>query len=594
MKKLKKSLSVLLTTVMVFCMLTAGGLSAFAETTGTYGNLRYIIHDGEVKIEGYVNNIVGELVIPDTIDGYPVTAIGFDAFDSCAEMTNVVIPESVTEIEYCAFWGCISLKKVVLPSRLTEISMALFALCSSLEEVDIPDGVTRIGDEAFDNCSNLKSIVIPNGVTYIGGYAFSSCKSLTEIIIPENVTEIGDGAFRDCTALTEIVVPKSVTIIGKYVFRDCTNLEKITLSGNLSNIGSAAFFNCINLKEIVIPDGVKTIEAETFAGCTSLESVDLPDGLTSIGMDAFADCTSLTSIDIPESVEQIRFGAFRNTGLDKIVINNRNCTLDYDEELLPEDTVIYGYLNSPAHMYAQIYNRTFIALEDDACPHTFSDWTVAEDADCTQRGFAYRVCTRCCEVETKILPPVGHSDANGDALCDVCGAAMDEEIVTVPEKEATDEQTGVSVIYPDGTFDGAAEIQVTPVAQGEAYQLISHKEGNYKVTMFDISVTVDGEQVQPNGMVTVRIPLPKGYNPNKCVVYYVAADGTMEELKTYHVKDGYVWFETDHFSYYAVVEEETESADRPSWMDTSLNFMQTLIDFFYRLAEWFKSLFGAA
>lgn len=526
MKKLKKSLSVLLTTVMVFCMLTAGGLSAFAWTTETYEGLTYYIVDEKVYIQDCDESICGDYVLPEVIDGYPVYFLRFEAFSDCTELTSITIPESVKEMEEYPFSGCSSLKKVVI-----------------LGDIDL------LGSLSFDTgYSSIETVEFGDNVTLIDMEAFANQKKLNSVMIGKNVTSIGERVFSGCS----------------------------------------------ELKEIIIPDGVATIEEATFSGCTSLESVDLPDGLTSIGMDAFADCTSLTSIDIPDSVEHIRPGAFRNTGLDKIVINNRNCTLDYDEELLPEDTVIYGYVNSPAHMYAQIYNRTFIALEDDACPHTFSDWTVAEDADCTQRGFAYRVCTRCCEVETKILPPVGHSDANGDALCDECGAAMDEEVVTVPEKEATDEQTGVSVIYPDGTFDGAAEIQVTPVAQGEAYQLISNKEGNYKVTMFDISVTVDGEQVQPNGMVLVKIPLPKGYNPNKCVVYYVAADGTMEELKTYHVKDGYVWFETDHFSYYAVVEEETESADRPSWMDTSLNFMQTLIDFFNRLAEWFKSLFGAA
>ena len=89
----------------------------------------------------------------------------------------------------------------------------------------------------------------------------------------------------------------------------------------------------------------------------------------------------------------------------------------------------------------------------------------------------------------------------------------------------------------------------------------------------------------------MKIPLPKGYNQNKCVVYYVADDGTMEELKTYHYKDGYVYFETDHFSYYAVVEE---TSDKSGWMDESLSFVDKLIAFFNMLMNFFKKIFGIA
>lgn len=44
-------------------------------------------------------------------------------------------------------------------------------------------------------------------------------------------------------------------------------------------------------------------------------------------------------------------------------------------------------------------------------------------------------------------------------------------------------------------------------------------------------------------------------------VSVIFPDSTTEELKTYHYKDGYVYFETDHFSYYAVLEEGEPDTD---------------------------------
>ena len=48
----------------------------FKASAATWENLTYEVSDGEATITGCDNSISGDIVIPDTIDGYPVTSIG--------------------------------------------------------------------------------------------------------------------------------------------------------------------------------------------------------------------------------------------------------------------------------------------------------------------------------------------------------------------------------------------------------------------------------------------------------------------------------------------------------------------------------------
>ena len=172
----------------------------------------------------------------------------------------------------------------------------MFCYCANLQDIVLPESVTSIGDDAFSGCSSLASIDIPEGVTSIGDWAFYNCSSLTSIAIPEGVTSIGDHAFYNCSSLTSIDIPEGVTSIGDVAFYNCSSLTSIAIPEGVTSIGDIAFSGCSSLTSIDIPEGVTSIGYSAFSDCSSLTSIDIPDSVTSIGDYAFWGCSSLTQV----------------------------------------------------------------------------------------------------------------------------------------------------------------------------------------------------------------------------------------------------------------------------------------------------------
>jgi len=199
--------------------------TAFGQsyTSGDYG---YIPYNNQAYIT-YYTGAGGAVVIPSTLNSYPVVSIGQSAFSQSA-LTSVIIPNSVTSIGEYAFAYNPSLTNVTIPNSVTSIGYNAFSVCTGLTSITIPNSVTSIGGGAFYACSGLASITIPNSVTSIGDGVFQACTSLTSVSIPNSVTSIGSYAFSN-TALTIVIIPSSVTSIGSYAFAS-SNLGQVVLS----------------------------------------------------------------------------------------------------------------------------------------------------------------------------------------------------------------------------------------------------------------------------------------------------------------------------------------------------------------------------
>lgn len=286
--------------------------------------------DGQgYTLTGIVSAASSDIVLPDQHQGLPITAIGASAFYAWADLTSVIVPDSITVIGNRAFMDCTSLKAVTLPAQMQEIGAYAFKGCTALERIVIPEGITEISNYCFENCSSLQEVILPDSLIRIKKYGFTNCAALKEIAFPDGMSAIGTYAFSNCQSLESLVLPNSITSLGTHAFASCTALKYVDLSDGLNTISEGAFYFCVSLTEVVMheglgainkdafylcralvhmqfPENLKTIQQNAFYGCEKLESVYFGAKLTKLEEDAFKDCKALISITYNGTQEQFR------------------------------------------------------------------------------------------------------------------------------------------------------------------------------------------------------------------------------------------------------------------------------------------------
>lgn len=206
-------------------------------------DFEYTISDksGYVVIQDYVGSSK-DVVIPATINGFPVRYIGIRAFTGTVA-ENVVLPDTLEEIMLEAFLSCKSLKTIHFPSNLQKIGFDAFRNCSSLEQVNFPDGLESIKGGAFSGCIALKEVVIPGTVKDLGEELFSGCDSIETVTFKHGLEVIGGRVMFTSPMIKTLEIPSSVKEIKSEALLSL-KLDSITFLGDAPIVGKYHFQWC--------------------------------------------------------------------------------------------------------------------------------------------------------------------------------------------------------------------------------------------------------------------------------------------------------------------------------------------------------------
>ncbi len=325
------------------------------------GHFAYKVVSGSAMITGCVTTAEGDIVIPDTLDGYPVIGIGDNAFYGCRLITSVTIPSGVVQIADNAFTTCTALKRIEVAEDNEQYCSSSGVLYNKEKTAIIckPKNHTlyvrvhytyQNGDPAL---SSVEKSMKP-GETYrvdipdIIGYSAQAANTVG-VVQDEDITidvvyyenpRLGSGAcnayitwtayekgllvFRgtgdmpDYTSqgtpwyawvgeINEVYIDPRITSIGAYAFEDCAALTFVECGYSIASVGAYAFSGCASLRSFSLSDSVTVVGDHAFEGCRELVQVMIDGKLTAIGNEAFAACDKLTQVYF-RSTPPVSFG----------------------------------------------------------------------------------------------------------------------------------------------------------------------------------------------------------------------------------------------------------------------------------------------
>ena len=290
--------------------------------------------DGTLTAVRCVDRQADDLDIQFGAGACPVVAIAPRAFEGCAALRRVILPESLRQIGEMAFSGCSHLRLLTIPGGVQRVGTLAFAKCSQLERVRIEPGVVQLGPSCFSKCAALKRVEMPASVTQIGGGAFFGCSKELRLYGAEDapaaqyarlngltfdfqswkddeelvLREEEDGTLTVLgarqTAPHRIEIPteicgRRVAAIAPKAFFASGTLEQLVVGGGVREIGESAFFGCRQLVSVSFERGLEQLKDSAFAGCESLTQVTLPWGTSAVGRMAFFGCTRLSFVKMP-------------------------------------------------------------------------------------------------------------------------------------------------------------------------------------------------------------------------------------------------------------------------------------------------------
>lgn len=317
------------------------------------------------------------VVLPDNVQGLPVTAVGDGKYSliSYAEEhgykegkdaeSKIVLPETITDIRDEAFNSTLlSNFEIVLPGNMKYIGKsALAGLRMSV--YDIPESLVYISPDAFNSSlfsgylegfrqkGDNEHYKVIDGVLYSGDSSeliICPPRGKKSITVPEGTVSIGERSFFH-SKIENVSFPKSLRVINKEAFLYCSNLKEINLPEGLSVIGESAFSYCESLTKMALSEGVTEIGKDAFRNVPIDGDLILPESVKSIGDRAFYQSNEtdylIGSVYIGKTVFDIGDGAFEGRLISGYKVSEENLYYKSIDGFLTDRTgrVLYGIPN---------------------------------------------------------------------------------------------------------------------------------------------------------------------------------------------------------------------------------------------------------
>ncbi|MGN1411000.1 MAG: leucine-rich repeat protein [Oscillospiraceae bacterium] len=298
-----------------------------------FTDLYYTINKEEVTITGVNEDLnFTYYSIPSTIEGYPVTTIGENAFKDCTQLVGLTVPNTVKTVNAYAFSGCTKLETIYFEDGSSKTSS------DSNFDTSLDDG--SYSDSTFPEVTTVSSIygydISQNDVATTTSQSVENASqedTKKEVTIDKSgLRNIMEHAFDKCSNLDNIVVPSSLTFMGAYAIEDTPYYTSRIENGKNVILGSVFYkynpeytysyeYNDLTSKyepvvkpfEETIPDGIVSISYSAFENVEGLTTLKVPDTLKTIYDYAFANCPSLTTIEFSNGIEYVGNNAFINT-----------------------------------------------------------------------------------------------------------------------------------------------------------------------------------------------------------------------------------------------------------------------------------------
>ena len=318
-------------------------------------NLKWKVSGGSIVITGFYSGLSGDVVLPESINGYDVTEIAAKAFLNNSKITSIQIPARVTSIGEAAFAYCRNLKSVTIPWGISSIDQAAFIGCTNLEEI-------KIYDDYYEEYTN-------------DGLYFKTDDRGVLFSINRNSGNKIEVFYAPAKAVGEAyTIPDFATSAKNSAFVDCKDFS-LTLSDGFDVAYNSVFFQLLSVNEFIASENsvnFSTIDGVLYSkdGKTLVKYPVDSDRQIYVVPDTVTSLASNSVFYVMEEEQELIMKYNLSYSFDNIVKVPAHLTVH-----IPSDMSLDKFLIGPSHYCVSGYTQTEISAGNSLVSEEIAYWT---------------------------------------------------------------------------------------------------------------------------------------------------------------------------------------------------------------------------